>query len=164
MAFSRAISVQSEAIRLMISRPRDELCSLFGMEKKAVKMAHNLLSLPHEVLHSIIIQVDPQDVASLCCCRALNNYIKNNRLLFKELYIAHFVSNPRNSLHDKRQMYLQSGQDEPPRSSKDAELAWGIELPKLVKAQKILESENVNVKVRELVIRRRKQPLTHLKA
>lgn len=56
-------------------------------------MVHNILSLPHEVLHGVIIHVDPQDVASLCSsCRVLNNYIKNNRLLFKELYLAHFVS------------------------------------------------------------------------
>ncbi len=56
-------------------------------------MVHKILSLPHEVLHCIIIRVDPLDVASLCSsCRVLNNYIKNNRLLFKELYLAHFVS------------------------------------------------------------------------
>lgn len=56
-------------------------------------MVHNILSLPHEVLHGIIIRVDPLDVASLCAsCHVLNNYIKKNRLLFKELYLAHFVS------------------------------------------------------------------------
>lgn len=56
-------------------------------------MVHNILSLPHEVLHGIVIRVDPLDVASLCSsCQVLNNYIKKNRLLFKELYLAHFVS------------------------------------------------------------------------
>ena len=56
-------------------------------------MIHNILSLPHEVLHGIIIRVDPLDVASLCAsCHVLNNYVKKNRFLFKELYLAHFVS------------------------------------------------------------------------
>lgn len=59
-------------------------------------MVHNIMSLPHEVLHGIIIRVDPEDVASLCSsCQVLNSYIKNNRLLFKELYLAHFVSESR---------------------------------------------------------------------
>ena len=57
------------------------------------KMPSNLLNLPHEVLHNILVRVDPHDVARLSCsCRTLNNYIKNNRLLFKELYLSHFVS------------------------------------------------------------------------
>lgn len=55
-------------------------------------MPLNLLSLPHEVLHNIIVQVDPGDVARLPrCCRTLNQYIKNNPLLFKEIYLTHFV-------------------------------------------------------------------------
>ncbi len=54
-------------------------------------MASNLLNLPHEVLHSIIANADPQDLAALCCCRALNDFIKNNHLLHKELYLKNFV-------------------------------------------------------------------------
>ena len=54
-------------------------------------MANNLLVLPHEVLHSIIVNTDPQDLAALCCCRALNDFIKNNNLLHKELYLKTFV-------------------------------------------------------------------------
>ena len=54
-------------------------------------MVNNLLDLPHEVLHSIIANADPQDLASLCCCRALNDFIKNNHLLHKELYLKTFV-------------------------------------------------------------------------
>lgn len=57
-------------------------------------MVHNLLGLPHEVLHGIIIRVNPEDIASLCCCTTLSNYIKNNQLLFKEIYLANFVSDP----------------------------------------------------------------------
>ena len=55
-------------------------------------MVHSLLGLPHEVLHGIIVRVDPQDIANLCCCHALNAYITGNRLLFKDLYLANFVS------------------------------------------------------------------------
>ena len=54
-------------------------------------MAINLLSLPPEVLHSIISNTDPQDLAALCCCRALNDFIKNNNLLHKEMYLHSFV-------------------------------------------------------------------------
>lgn len=56
-------------------------------------MIHHILSLPHEVLHNIIAQVDPTALAQLChCCRALNDYIKDNRLLFKDVYLGYFVS------------------------------------------------------------------------
>lgn len=54
-------------------------------------MPNNLLNLPHEVLHSIIANADPQDLPALCCCRALNEFIKNNHLLHKELYLKTFV-------------------------------------------------------------------------
>ena len=56
-------------------------------------MASNLLDLPHEVLHTIIANADPQDLAALCCCRALNDFIKNNDLLHKQLYLKTFVRN-----------------------------------------------------------------------
>lgn len=54
-------------------------------------MTKNLLDLPHEVLHSIIANADPQDLAALCCCRTLNDFIKNNQLLHKEIYLKTFV-------------------------------------------------------------------------
>ena len=54
-------------------------------------MACNLLDLPHEVLHSIIVNTDLQDLAGLCCCHALYDFIKNDRLLYKEMYLRHFV-------------------------------------------------------------------------
>ena len=56
-------------------------------------MSHHLLDLPHEVLHRILANVDPQDLGRVCCCRALNGFIKENRLLWRELYIKNFVSN-----------------------------------------------------------------------
>ena len=54
-------------------------------------MANHFLDLPNEVLHNIIANADPQDLAALCCCRALNDFIKNNDLLHKELYLKTFV-------------------------------------------------------------------------
>ena len=57
-------------------------------------MALHLLDLPHEVLHGILVNTNPQDLAPLCCCRALDDFIKNDRLLHKELYLKYFVSFP----------------------------------------------------------------------
>ena len=54
-------------------------------------MAPGLLGLPLEILHCILVQTDPQDVARLCCCHTLNNYIRNNHLLFKDIYLRHYV-------------------------------------------------------------------------
>ncbi|KAF6220811.1 hypothetical protein HO133_002491 [Letharia lupina] len=90
-------------------------------------MANNLLHLPHEVLHSIIANTDPQDLAALCCCRALNDFIKNNHLLHKEMYLKTFDS----------------------LSQKD-NTVWGPELRKLVNVQKILESSDDALKLSQL--------------
>lgn len=54
-------------------------------------MSFGLLDLPHEVLHNILANVGPQDLAGLCCCHALNDFIRNDRLLHKELYLRNFV-------------------------------------------------------------------------
>ena len=54
-------------------------------------MAPNLLELPPEVLHGILGNTNPQDLARLCCCRTLYDFIKNDRLLYKELYLRNFV-------------------------------------------------------------------------
>ena len=52
-----------------------------------------LRSLPPEVLHSIFAKVEPHCLAPLrACCRALDNFIKNDILLWKELYLTYFVS------------------------------------------------------------------------
>ena len=54
-------------------------------------MAYSLLQLPHEVLHCILIHVNPEDLAALRCCRGLSDFIGNDRLLFKEIFERHFV-------------------------------------------------------------------------
>ena len=57
-------------------------------------VANNLLDLPYEVLHTIIANANPQDLAALCCCRALNDFVKKNNLLHKDLYLETFVRRP----------------------------------------------------------------------
>ncbi|KAK4692459.1 hypothetical protein P7C71_g4749, partial [Lecanoromycetidae sp. Uapishka_2] len=85
-----------------------------------------LLGLPHEILHNVLVNTSPDDLGRLCCCRTLNSYIKNNELLYKELYLKHFDG----LLQDQS----------------ETELPWAIELKKLVKLQKILESKDAAVK------------------
>jgi hypothetical protein len=52
-----------------------------------------LTKLPNEVQHKILKDVDPQDLLSLqLCCQTLNNFIKDNRPLFRDLYLARLVS------------------------------------------------------------------------
>lgn len=64
-----------------------------------MKMAPNLLELPPEVLHGILRNTNPQDLARLCCCRTLYDLIKNDRLLYKELYLRDFVKlSPKSSI------------------------------------------------------------------
>lgn len=57
-------------------------------------MAHYLLRLPDEVLHSILAYVDPEDITALRCCHNLDDFIRNNSLLFKEIYLRHYVGGP----------------------------------------------------------------------
>lgn len=55
-------------------------------------MAIGLLDTSHELLHNILIYVRPGDLAALCqTCSALDAYIKDNRLLHKELYLSNWV-------------------------------------------------------------------------
>lgn len=54
-------------------------------------MAHNLLQLPGEVLHNILAYVRPEDLPALRCCHSLNEFINHDGLLFKEIYLQHYV-------------------------------------------------------------------------
>lgn len=52
-----------------------------------------LTKLPHEVLHNILKDVGPLDLATLSsCCGDLYRFIADNRALFKELYLMRLVS------------------------------------------------------------------------
>jgi hypothetical protein len=52
-----------------------------------------LLPQPPEILHNILRQVEPEDLARLSkSCRMLHQFILNDRLLWKAQYLRHFVS------------------------------------------------------------------------
>jgi hypothetical protein len=52
----------------------------------------DLVSLCHEVLHDILCEVNPADLGALSqTCQTFSSYIKNNRLLWKDVYLRHFV-------------------------------------------------------------------------
>ena len=52
----------------------------------------SLPTLPHEILHSVLNDVDPLDVYSLSlACTTLYKFIRDNKLLFKELYLQRLV-------------------------------------------------------------------------
>ncbi|KAL8715918.1 MAG: hypothetical protein Q9220_000585 [cf. Caloplaca sp. 1 TL-2023] len=93
----------------------------------AYMMAYSLLTLPWEVLHTILLNVTPRDLAALRCCRVLDKFIEEDALLFKEIYLRHF---------DVRDDC----------GSRD----WRRELKRLVRFEKILVSEDYNVKLAEL--------------
>ncbi len=55
-----------------------------------------LLSQCHEVLNGIFQGVDPEDLASLSkTCRLFNGFIKNDRLLWKDMYLRNYVRRPK---------------------------------------------------------------------
>lgn len=54
-------------------------------------MAHNLLQLPGEVIHNILIYIRPEDLAAIRCCHSLDDFIRNDGLLYKEIYKRHYV-------------------------------------------------------------------------
>lgn len=65
-------------------------------------MMPSLLDLSNELLHEILLEVDPRDLARVAqCCRSLHTFINDGELLWKDLYLQHFVSpgptRPRNS-------------------------------------------------------------------
>lgn len=52
-----------------------------------------LLSLPHEILQYIFAEVRATDLAGLSlACRELHKFIQGNTLLWRSVYLNHFVS------------------------------------------------------------------------
>ncbi|KAK6523071.1 hypothetical protein TWF281_002494 [Arthrobotrys megalospora] len=90
-----------------------------------------LLDLPHELLHQILLNVDPVDLARLrLTCTFLNRYLKKNELLFKELYLESWdesVGNARPSLGS----------------------TWEQRLKNAVWLQKVLASDNIDAKLND---------------
>jgi hypothetical protein len=71
-----------------------------------------LLELSHELLHCIFVDVEPCDIAALSStCRPFHDYIRDNRLLHRELYLRRYDefehdkrTNWEQQLHDRYQM------------------------------------------------------------
>ena len=110
----------------------------------SVKMAPTLLDLPLEVLHAILVQADPQDIARFRCCRTLNDYIKGNHLLFREMYLKYFVSSK--CLKARISWIELHVQDDPTNNFKN-DYAWESELFKRVTLQNLLRSNDIAKKV-----------------
>ncbi|KAF2260667.1 hypothetical protein CC78DRAFT_536252 [Lojkania enalia] len=90
-----------------------------------------LLDLCYDVLIRILEEIDPKDLAA--CARAswgFNKFIKENQRLFK----AHYLKN----------------WDDPRRRSSDSDPNWIAEIQKIVKCQKILASNDIDVKRKNL--------------
>lgn len=104
-----------------------------------------LLDLCYDVLIRILEELDPEDLAACArCCTGFNAFIKENRPLFKTIYLKNFVG------FKKLQCVRASSdlfQDDPRRRPSDPEPQWEIELPKIIKCKKILTSSDTEVKV-----------------
>ncbi|KAK4954279.1 hypothetical protein LTR10_007709 [Elasticomyces elasticus] len=89
----------------------------------------SLLELSHELLHCIFAEVDPGDLAALTrTCHDLNNYVRGNRLLHKDIYVRRY--------------------DEP--RSDDVEPDWEREVQDLTKLERLMGSENKQAKLDSL--------------
>lgn len=86
-----------------------------------------LLEMCHEVLHDILAEVNPKDLGALLqSCRALHSYIKDNRMLWKDVYLR-FCDDPRR----------ETDQNEPD---------WEKELKQLVEFESVLKSTDVELR------------------
>lgn len=82
----------------------------------------SLLELSHELLHCIFTEISPTDLSSISrTCKDLNRYVCGNKLLHKDIY---------------RRRY------DPP----DSELDWETQVHNLFELERILESEDHEVK------------------
>ncbi|EXJ92687.1 hypothetical protein A1O3_01239 [Capronia epimyces CBS 606.96] len=89
-----------------------------------------LLDQPPEVLHHILLNVEPTDLASLSkTCRYLHRVIQADELLWKEIYLSRL---------------------DPPADAEDAPLSWRERMAKVVNMQKILLSEDAEIKAKGL--------------
>ncbi len=55
-------------------------------------MAVGLLTIPFEILHSILVLVPPEDLASIArSCRSLYHFLDGNNALFRDIYLHRLV-------------------------------------------------------------------------
>ena len=81
-----------------------------------------LLELSHELLHCILTEITPTDLAAVGqTCKDLNSYISGNKLLHKDIYLQRY--------------------DQP-----KSDTSWESEVHDLIKLEKILESTDRQVK------------------
>lgn len=53
-----------------------------------------LLDLPRELLHNIVVECNPEDIAAVNqTCRTLHNSIVGDKLIYRDVYLRHYVSN-----------------------------------------------------------------------
>lgn len=51
-----------------------------------------LLDLPRELLHNIITDCDPQDIAAFRqACLNLKEFVDGDKLLYRDIYLKHYV-------------------------------------------------------------------------
>ncbi|KAF3913673.1 hypothetical protein AA313_de0200357 [Arthrobotrys entomopaga] len=90
-----------------------------------------LLGLPRELLHQILLEVCPSDLAALrLTCASLDRYITANELLFKEQFLQYW-----DDPTDKATAVLGS--------------TWERRLHNAVRLEKILESRDADVKLND---------------
>ncbi|MCJ1324699.1 hypothetical protein MMC10_001361 [Thelotrema lepadinum] len=90
-----------------------------------------LLDLPYEVLGEILREVEPSSLAPLLlCCKDLNRMINENALLFKNMYLDKW--------------------DDFPHKRKATSVQWQIDVKNLTKWEKILQSDNIDLKLDEM--------------
>lgn len=84
----------------------------------------SLTELPPEVIHNVLQYVDPSDLAFVPrVCQSLNNTVRDNAMLFKHVYLAHF--------------------DKPAR----ANVNWEQNLKDLVRLQVVCQQSDMEAKV-----------------
>ncbi|KAF3923804.1 hypothetical protein ABW21_db0200211 [Orbilia brochopaga] len=94
--------------------------------------AHALMDLPHELIHQILLNLEPDDLATLrVTCSSLNRYIQDNEVLLKSLFLQNWV-------------------DEPVENGPSAlGSTWEKRLQNAVWLQKILESDSPDAKLND---------------
>jgi hypothetical protein len=93
----------------------------------------SLTTLPAEVLHIILSEVDPSDLASVSSVNTdLNNYINDNKLLFQEHYLRNW-DKPRRLPHEP--------EEEPP---------WEEDVKRYIRLKKLLASSSYDIHRQEL--------------
>lgn len=110
-----------------------------------------LLDVCHEILHDIFVNVEPADLGRLSqTCKPFNSFIKGNRILWRDMYLGNYVRLYLKKKVSWHLVLLTCGKDEPPAKVMKDETDWEQEVPRIVNLQKILESEDLPLKVSDV--------------